>query len=82
MTACMAVLAADCGVQGTLHGSDMAGRVVAAVQLPGGGTFLGSTPEQLYARAGDCIASEAVAATRARGPPGEQQQTATTTWPS
>ena len=40
-------------------------------QLPGGATFLGSSPEQLYARAGACIASEAVAATRPRGPPGD-----------
>lgn len=40
------------------------------LQLPGGAAFLGSSPEQLYSRTGRCVASEAVAATRARGPPG------------
>ena len=33
--------------------------------------FLGSTPERLYARTGRYVASEAVAGTRPRGPPGE-----------
>jgi anthranilate/para-aminobenzoate synthase component I len=42
------------------------------LQLPGGAAFLGSSPEQLYSRTGRCVASEAVAATRARGPPGER----------
>lgn len=41
------------------------------VQLPDGAAFLGSSPEQLYSRTGRRIASEAVAATRPRGPPGE-----------
>ena len=40
------------------------------LQLPAGAAFLGSSPEQLYSRTGRCVASEAVAATRARGPPG------------
>ena len=40
------------------------------LQLPSGATFLGSTPELLYERSGSCVASEAVAATRPRGPPG------------
>lgn len=42
-------------------------------RLPGGqrAAFLGSSPEQLYSRTGRAVASEAVAATRARGPPGE-----------
>ena len=40
------------------------------LQLPGGACFLGSTPEQLYVRSGQAVASEAVAATRPRGPPG------------
>lgn len=44
-----------------------------ALQLPGGATFVASTPEQLYMRAGDAVASEAVAGTRARGPAGEQK---------
>ena len=41
------------------------------VQLPSGACFLGSTPEQLYARSGSAVASEAVAATRPRGPAGD-----------
>ena len=41
------------------------------LQLPDGSSFLGSSPEQLYSRTADCIASEAVAATRPRGPLGE-----------
>ena len=40
------------------------------LQQPGGACFLGSTPEQLYTRTGPAVASEAVAATRPRGPPG------------
>ena len=40
------------------------------LQLPSGATFLGSTPEQLYMRSGPAVASEAVAATRPRGPAG------------
>ena len=40
------------------------------LQVPDGGTFLGSTPELLYLRSGNQVASEAVAATRPRGPPG------------
>ena len=40
------------------------------LQLPSGATFLGSTPEQLYMRSGQAVASEAVAATRPRGPAG------------
>ena len=40
------------------------------VQQPSGACFLGSTPEQLYIRTGSAVASEAVAATRPRGPPG------------
>ena len=41
------------------------------LQTPEGATFLGSTPELLYRRSGDRVASEAVAATRPRGPPGD-----------
>ena len=41
------------------------------LQLSDGATFLGSSPEQLYSRTANNIASEAVAATRARGPLGE-----------
>ena len=42
--------------------------------LPAPGTvFFGSSPEQLFARNGDAVASEAVAATRPRGPPGDVQ---------
>ncbi len=40
------------------------------LQLPDGTCFLGSTPEQLYIRSGSHVASEAVAATRPRGPAG------------
>lgn len=40
------------------------------LQLPGGDTFLASTPERLYVRSGEAVASEAVAGTRPRGPPG------------
>ena len=40
------------------------------LQLGSGAAFLGSSPEQLYARTGSHVASEAVAATRARGTPG------------
>ena len=40
------------------------------LHLPGGACFLGSTPEQLYVRTGQAVASEAVAATRPRGPAG------------
>ncbi|KAK9805814.1 hypothetical protein WJX73_002942 [Symbiochloris irregularis] len=39
-----------------------------------GATFFGSTPERLYVRTGSTIASEAVAATRARGPAGNVEQ--------
>lgn len=41
------------------------------LQQPGGACFLGSTPEQLYVRTASAVASEAVAATRPRGPPGQ-----------
>ena len=41
------------------------------LQLPDGSTFFGSTPERLYVRTGSHIASEAVAATRPRGSPGD-----------
>lgn len=42
--------------------------------LPEPGTvFFGSSPEQLFARNGDAVASEAVAATRPRGAPGDVQ---------
>lgn len=41
------------------------------LRLPSGATFLGSTPEQLYTRTGLAVASEAVAGTRPRGPPGD-----------
>ncbi|KAK9806829.1 hypothetical protein WJX72_004058 [[Myrmecia] bisecta] len=44
------------------------------LQLPSGATFLGSTPEQLYARSGRSVASEAVAGTRPRGPPGDVEK--------
>ena len=40
------------------------------LHLESGATFLGSTPELLYQRSGQCVASEAVAGTRPRGPPG------------
>lgn len=40
------------------------------MQQPSGACFLGSTPEQLYIRTESAVASEAVAATRPRGPPG------------
>lgn len=42
-----------------------------ALRLPSGATFLASTPECLYARSGDAVASEAVAGTRARGAGGD-----------
>lgn len=35
-----------------------------------GSCFVGCTPERLYARTGRHVASEAVAGTRPRGPPG------------
>eukprot|EP00967_Tisochrysis_lutea_P012872 scaffold14377_cov25-Tisochrysis_lutea.AAC.1 len=35
-----------------------------------GTSFVGSTPERLYTRTGRHVASEAVAGTRPRGPPG------------
>jgi menaquinone-specific isochorismate synthase len=38
------------------------------LQLPDGSAFIGSTPERLFARKGLLVASEAVAATRPRGP--------------
>ena len=41
------------------------------LQLPDGSSFLGSSPEQLYSRTADSVASEAVAATRPRGPLGK-----------
>jgi hypothetical protein len=41
------------------------------LQMPSGATFLGSTPECLYARSGRAVASEAVAGTRARGAAGK-----------
>ena len=47
------------------------------LQTPEGATFLGSTPELLYRRCGSRVASEAVAATRPRGPPGEKSRTNT-----
>ncbi|KAG0608149.1 hypothetical protein M758_8G082600 [Ceratodon purpureus] len=37
------------------------------IQLPEGASFIGSTPERLFARRGLHVASEAVAATRSRG---------------
>ena len=46
------------------------------LQLPGGAVFLGSTPEQLYSRTQRAVASEAVAATRPRGPQGKQMREA------
>ena len=39
--------------------------------LPNGKTFLGCTPERLYARSGLQVVSEAVAGTRGRGPGGD-----------
>jgi len=45
----------------------------AFLQVPGGAAFLACTPEQLFARTGRSVASEAVAATRARGPPGARR---------
>lgn len=39
-----------------------------------GSSFLSSTPERLYARTGRMVTSEAVAATRPRGPPGDVEQ--------
>ena len=42
------------------------------LQLPDGSAFLGSSPEQLYSRTGGSVASEAVAATRPRGPLGKR----------
>lgn len=42
------------------------------LELPGGGCFLGSTPERLFVRTGRLVASEAVAGTRARGAPGDE----------
>jgi isochorismate synthase / 2-succinyl-5-enolpyruvyl-6-hydroxy-3-cyclohexene-1-carboxylate synthase / 2-succinyl-6-hydroxy-2,4-cyclohexadiene-1-carboxylate synthase / o-succinylbenzoate synthase len=44
------------------------------LQLPSGTTFLASTPERLYARTGQDVASEAVAGTRARGPGGDVEK--------
>ncbi len=41
-----------------------------SLQLPDGSSFLGSSPEQLYSRTAGSVASEAVAATRPRGPLG------------
>lgn len=43
------------------------------LQMADGSTFFGSTPERLYVRSGNCIASEAVAATRPRGNPGDTE---------
>ena len=48
------------------------------LQLPDGTCFLGSTPEQLYIRSGSHVASEAVAATRPRGPAGRPASEAVT----
>eukprot|EP00887_Chlorella_sp_A99_P005642 scaffold1.g5642.t1 len=45
-----------------------------ALQMPSGAIFLSSTPECLYARTGDAVASEAVAGTRARGRGGDVEQ--------
>jgi isochorismate synthase len=45
-----------------------------ALQLPSGQTFVASTPERLYARTGDAVASEAVAGTRARGAGGDVEK--------
>ena len=39
-----------------------------AVEVPGGASFLGSSPEQLFSRTGGAVASEAVAGTRPRAP--------------
>ncbi|KAK9847737.1 hypothetical protein WJX84_001736 [Apatococcus fuscideae] len=41
------------------------------IQLSSGATFFGITPENLYTKSGRSVASEAVAATRPRGPPGD-----------
>lgn len=40
------------------------------IQLSSGAAFFGITPENLYTKTGRSVASEAVAATRPRGPPG------------
>ncbi|CAG9463771.1 unnamed protein product [Pedinophyceae sp. YPF-701] len=42
------------------------------LQLPSGDTFLGAPPERLFVRTGRAVASEAVAGTRGRGPPGDE----------
>ena len=41
------------------------------LSTPPGSTFIACTPERLYVRSGRLIASEAVAGTRPRGPPGD-----------
>jgi len=41
------------------------------LSTPPGATFLACTPERLYVRSGRLVASEAVAGTRPRGPPGD-----------
>jgi isochorismate synthase EntC len=41
------------------------------ISTPPGATFLACTPERLYVRSGRLVASEAVAGTRPRGPPGD-----------
>ncbi|KAK9841086.1 hypothetical protein WJX84_008308 [Apatococcus fuscideae] len=41
------------------------------IQLSSGAAFFGITPENLYTKTGRSVASEAVAATRPRGPPGD-----------
>jgi isochorismate synthase EntC len=41
------------------------------LSTPPGSTFIACTPERLYVRSGRLVASEAVAGTRPRGPPGD-----------
>jgi isochorismate synthase EntC len=41
------------------------------LSTPPGATFLACTPERLFVRSGRLVASEAVAGTRPRGPPGD-----------
>ncbi|GMH33012.1 hypothetical protein BSKO_00846 [Bryopsis sp. KO-2023] len=44
------------------------------LSVPGGGWFIASTPERLYARSTNKIATEAVAGTRPRGPKGDTER--------
>ncbi len=53
-----------------------------ALQLPSGATFISSTPEQLYVRRGQAVASEAVAGTRPRGPAGQRACVRVDAWPT